>query len=120
MTNHAASATVILFMSAYSAAGMASDAREKADVITVRNGDRITGEIKSLAYGRLTLETDSMGTVNIEWPDVVRVESPQKFLIEDTGGNLIYGHIDRDPQAGYLSVAGTGPVVHRVELSWLI
>jgi putative salt-induced outer membrane protein YdiY len=116
MKHHAASFTALLLLASYSAAGTASDAREKLDVITVVNGDRITGEIKTLAYGRLTLETDSMGTVNIEWPDVVRVESPQQFLIEDTGGNLIYGHIDRDPQAGYLSVAGTGPVVHRVEL----
>jgi hypothetical protein len=116
MKHRAVLTTTLLVMTAYAAASLASDAREKVDVITVLNGDRITGEIKTLAYGRLTLETDSMGTVNIEWPDVVRVESPQEFLIEDTSGNLIYGRIDRDPQAGYLSVAGTGRVVHRVEL----
>lgn len=90
--------------------------REKADVIVVLNGDRVTGEIKSLAYGRLSVETDSMGTVQIEWPDVVRVESPQRFLVEDVNGNLLYGQIAPDPQQGYLAVAAGGAVTRRVEL----
>ncbi len=90
-------------------AGVAeADAREKVDVVVAFNGDRLTGEIKSLAYGRLALETDYMGTVQIEWPDVIRVESPQEFLVEDTGGNLLYGRIDRDSEPGYLVVAGGG------------
>jgi len=90
--------------------------REKLDVIVTFNGDRLTGEIKSLSYGRLALETDYMGTVQIEWPDIVRVESPQEFLVEDTAGNLLYGHFPADPQAGYLAVAGAGPVTRRVPM----
>jgi putative salt-induced outer membrane protein YdiY len=91
-------------------------AREKVDVVVAFNGDRLTGEIKSLSYGRLALETDYMGTVQIEWPDVVRVESPQEFLVEDTDGNLHYGRIDRDPESGFLVVTGGGEG-HRVGMA---
>jgi putative salt-induced outer membrane protein YdiY len=86
------------------------------DVVTVRNGDRITGEIQSLAYGRLTVETDSMGTIQIEWPDVVRVESPQSFLVEDTEGNLLYGKLPADPEGTHLSISGGGGITRRVSI----
>ena len=48
-------------------------ARSKSDVIHLVNGDRITGEIIELKFGELTLKTDSLGTVEIEWPDVARI-----------------------------------------------
>jgi hypothetical protein len=98
------------------APGALADAREKVDIVVVMTGDRLTGEIISLAYGRLTFETDYMGTVQIEWPDVVRVESPQEFLVEDVDGNMLYGHIARDGEKGYLAVAGADNVTRRVGL----
>lgn len=91
--------------------------RAKKDVITVMTGDRLTGEIKSLAYGRLALETDYMGTVQIEWPDVVRVESPQDFMLEDVEGNLLYGSIAADPETGYIAIAGRDRVTRRVAMA---
>lgn len=93
------------------------EGREKKDVITVMTGDRLTGEIKSLSYGRLALDTDYMGTVQIEWPDVVRVESPQEFMVEDTQGNLLYGSIAADPESGFIAVAGRDRVTRRVEMA---
>ncbi len=50
-------------------------ARDKTDVVILKNGDHVTGEIKSLDRGKMTLSTDSMGTVQIEWEDVARVTS---------------------------------------------
>ena len=91
--------------------------REKVDVVVAFNGDRLTGEIKSLAYGRLALDTDYMGTVSIEWPDVLRVESPQEFLVEDTDGNLLYGPIVADPQERHLAIAGTDGVTRRLAMA---
>ncbi len=100
-----------------------ASSREKVDVIVAFNGDRLTGEIKSLSYGRLALETDYMGTVQIEWPDIRRVESPQEFLVEDTDGNLIYGAIAADAGTGEIAVAAADgtrrsvPMAHVVRLS---
>jgi putative salt-induced outer membrane protein YdiY len=111
-------AAAVLTSAAYLSTPVALAAdRDKVDVIVVLNGDRITGEIKSLSHGRLSVETDSMGTVQVEWPDVVRVESPQEFMFEDVEGNLLYGRIAADPENGYLSVTDGGPVMRRVPMS---
>ena len=49
--------------------------QRKSDLVTLYNGDRVTGEIKSLGNGVLKLSTDSMGTVNIEWQEIASVKS---------------------------------------------
>jgi uncharacterized protein DUF481 len=66
-------------------------AREKTDIVVLRNGDRLQGEIKSLKYGRLRLGTDSMGDLSIEWPDVVAVRSRYQFTVESADGGLLVG-----------------------------
>jgi hypothetical protein len=88
--------------------------RGKVDVLVLKNGDRVTGEIQSLAYGRLALDTDSMGTVQIEWPDVVSLESAQGFMIEDVSGNLFYGHFAVEPQSGHVAVTGADQITRRL------
>lgn len=109
-------AMALLCLALLNPAAAAANEREKVDVVVVRNGDRLTGEILSLAYGRLALDTDYMGTVQIEWPDVVSVESRQGFMIEDADGNLLYGHLPGDPAEGYLAVAGSDSIARRVAM----
>src|SRR5688572_33351633 len=113
MSRGCAGASIVALLCTHAGPALADD-REKVDVVVTFNGDRLTGEIEALAYGRLTLSTDYMGTVQIEWPDVIRVESPQEFLIEDVNGHLLYGRIERDAEKGYLAVAGVDKVTRRV------
>ena len=40
--------------------------RDNTDVIVLKNGDRVTGEIEQLEYGLLRLATDDMGTINLK------------------------------------------------------
>ena len=47
----------------------------KTDVVTLGNGDRITGEIIELLAGRLEFKTDDVGTIEIEWVKIVRIEA---------------------------------------------
>jgi hypothetical protein len=68
-----------------------ADARDKTDVIVLRNGDKVTGEIKKLEYGLLELSTDHMGTVKIEWDQVASVQSGFSFDVERIGGGRVYG-----------------------------
>ena len=84
------------------------DAREKVDVIYVKNGDRVTGEIISLEYGELSVKTDSLGTISIEWPDVTSVESAQGFILEDLYGGRYYGTLETDASTKQLTVAEEG------------
>ena len=91
-------------------------AREKIDVIYVVNGDRITGEIVSLEYGQLSVKTDSLGTINIEWPDVRSVQSKQKFILEDLYGGHYYGSLSTAAGSGKLTVEQEGADAEQLEL----
>ena len=66
---------------------------QKTDIITLANGDRITGEITSLARGRLELKTDDIGTIAIEWDNIVHISSPRLFEVETTDGRRLLGTV---------------------------
>ncbi len=89
-------------------AALPAPARDKTDVIILKNGDHVTGEIKSLSEGMLSLKTDSMGTVQIKWEDVVRIKSGYQFRIEDINGRLYYGALEPAPEARSIQVVGPG------------
>ena len=75
-------------------------ARTKSDIVSLNNGDRVTGEIKNLEHGKLRISTDSMGEVLIEWDNIVSIESDFDFQFESTDGLRIVGQIEptRDPK----------------------
>src|SRR4051812_8238575 len=63
----------------------------KTDVIILRNGDHLTGELKELARGKLTFETDDAGTVAIEWDKVKSVTATATFEVDDLDGGQYFG-----------------------------
>lgn len=66
---------------------------DKTDIVGLVNGDTVTGEIKSLEFGALSYSTDSMGTVSIDWEDVVSVTSKQSLQVELTDGTRFFGQL---------------------------
>ena len=81
-------------------------ARDKTDVITLDNGDHITGEIKSLEHAKLRISTDSLGTIYAEWDDIVSVTSRFEFEIELTDGSRYFGSIVKNTVGDQLLVSG--------------
>ena len=67
--------------------------RDNTDVIVLKNGDRVTGEILELEYGQLRLSTDDMGTINIEWAAIATIDSQYTFDVEQAGGRRHAGVI---------------------------
>jgi hypothetical protein len=63
----------------------------KTDIVVLKNGDRITGEVKNLERGKLAFSTDTMGTVYIDWLDIEEVFSTVGQAIELTNGQRFYG-----------------------------
>lgn len=77
----------------------------KTDIITLYNGDKVTGEIKHLFGGLLNLSTDSMGTIQIEWQEIARVESRFHYEIRLTEGRRYYGTIEDPLRPGEMTIS---------------
>ena len=87
-------------------------AREKSDIITLVNGDRITGEVKQLLLGVISVKTDAMGTVSIEWNKVTKLESRQIFEVENGNGEKYYGFLTpADEKGRFQIILADGTVV---------
>jgi hypothetical protein len=96
-----------------------ASARDKTDMVVIANGDSIHGEIVELAYGQLSLKTDSLGTIHIEWPDVRSITSGYRFFVEQIGGVQYFGSLEPADEAGYLLVRNVGGGTHRLEMTHL-
>jgi putative salt-induced outer membrane protein YdiY len=69
-------------------------ARPATDKVTMKNGDRITCEIKTLEAGVLKVNLDYVdGTISIDWLKVARIESPAMFLIQLADGSIYSAHV---------------------------
>ena len=68
---------------------------ERTDVVYLKNGDRVTGEIKSLYRGRLEFKTDHMGTLLIDWEDIREIVSDIAQSVELTNGQRFYGPLNK-------------------------
>jgi len=82
--------------------GKVAEGQPKTDSVWIRNGDRITGEVKSMARALLKYSTDDLGTVSIEWNNVTRISSTATFEVRVSSGHKYYGT---------LGLATTGRVV---------
>lgn len=63
----------------------------KTDIVLLKNGDRVTGEVKGLERGKLEFSTDHMGKVYIEWADIEQILSSTGQAVELTNGQRFYG-----------------------------
>ena len=67
-------------------------AREKTDVLVMKNGDRLTGEIKGLDEGVLYVSFDYiLGTSSMQWSKVAYLQSKQLFIVKTTDGSVYTG-----------------------------
>jgi len=82
--------------------------RDNTDIIVLKNGDRVTGEIVELEYGQLRLETDDMGTIKIEWSAIASIDSQYTFDIEGIGGQRYSGLIATSADGQSLVVSDEG------------
>jgi hypothetical protein len=67
---------------------------QKTDVVTLRNGDSITGEIREMTLGQLRLNTDAAGNIYIEWPQVAGLRSTRMLEMELASGIRVFGNLE--------------------------
>lgn len=63
----------------------------KIDTIYFQKGDRITGEVKSLASNYLKLSTNDVSIISIKWNKIDSVKILSKMRIVLTDGQIYYG-----------------------------
>src|SRR5262245_5390743 len=77
--------TLIIFICVVS-----TQAKRTDDVVTMKNGDQLTGEIKSLQRCELKFKSSYMAeAVRLDWSKVERLESKDQYLVLLTDGKLI-------------------------------
>ena len=69
---------------------------KRHDTIIMKNGDRLTGEVKRLEQGVLYIETDYFsGSVGVDWLQVAKVESKATYQIVLKDGKRLTGTISK-------------------------
>ncbi len=67
----------------------------KDDIIYMKNGDRLTCEIKGLTSGALQVSLDYVdGTISVQWSRVARLESTKLFIVRLTDGTVYTGSLN--------------------------
>jgi putative salt-induced outer membrane protein len=79
----------------------------KADQVTLKNGDRLSGDIESGDGKVLLLKTDYAGEITIQWDAVVGIESTENLNLTLKDGTKISGKITTSD--GKFVVAGAAP-----------
>jgi hypothetical protein len=87
----------------------------RTDVVRLINGDDVTGEVKSLEFSELRFSTDSMGTVSIEWEEIVSLTSDQSLQVEVASGTRYFGNLLPASADGLIAV-GRGENVQELEI----
>ncbi len=96
-------------------------ARESTDVIVMKNGDHLTGEIKGLNAGVLYVSMQYiLGTSSVECSEVARLESKQLFLVKTQDGSVYTGTLNtantegnRPMEIEVAATPGKGVVIER-------
>jgi len=85
---------------------------KKTDRIYLKNGDRITGEIKELSQGLVRLKTDAIDTIYIKWEDINYVQSDKWLSVELTDGTRFFGQAAvPDEESGLMQIkTQRGPI----------
>src|SRR5438270_4953993 len=84
--------SLVLFMLLVSAVRM--EAKKRGDLVVMKNGDRLTGEVKKLENGILYVETDYFsGSIGLDWSQVDRLRSSASFQLLLKDGSRVEGTV---------------------------
>lgn len=67
---------------------------QRTDLLVLKNGNHINGEIKKLEYGQLTYKTDDAGTITVKWKDVMKLKSSDSFELTTEEKYVFLGSLD--------------------------
>lgn len=88
--------------------GALASSRSTTDIVYMKNGDKITCEIRSLEKGQLTIKPDyTSSTIALDWEKVDHIESKQTFIVTDPKGITYTGALEHDKASKDLTIVST-------------
>jgi hypothetical protein len=97
-----------------------TDAQGRSDVVTLANGDRITGEVVRLDRGRLDYKTDDASTLYLEWDKVSRLVATRQVEVLTTDGRRFLGSLGQAKDRSIAVVTSEGEVLLQMSEATLI
>lgn len=94
-------------------------ARDKTDVLIMKNGDRVTCEIKGLDSDTLYISVDYiLSTLSVNWAKVDHVESKQLFIVKTQDGMVYSGTLSTPKAQGDrpIHIEVVNPTENKVEI----
>src|SRR5271155_4420600 len=71
---------------------------KRHDVVIMKNGDHLTGDVKKLENGVLYIETDYFsGSIGLDWLQVEKLQSTADFQVVLKNGKRSAGKIEKVP-----------------------
>ena len=90
-------------------------ARESTDVIVMRNGDHLTGQIKALNGGVLYVGLPYViQTLSVDWSKVAHLESKQLFIVKTEDGSVYNGTLNSSETAPRPPYRGPEPIAEKL------
>ena len=86
-------------------------AQGRTDVVSLANGDRITGEVMRLERGRLEFKTDDAGTLYLEWDKLASVVATRFVEVVTVDGRRFLGSLGRSADRSITVVSPDGTTV---------
>ncbi|NEU09569.1 DUF481 domain-containing protein [Flavihumibacter sp. R14] len=67
---------------------------QKTDKVSLKNGDVVTGEIKSLKFAKLSFDMTGPGTIQIKWEEVIKIKSNKTYQVTMHNGEVHITSLD--------------------------
>jgi uncharacterized protein DUF481 len=83
-------------------------AQGRTDVVTLANGDHITGELIRVERGRLEFKTDDAGTLYLEWDKIASLVATRFVEILTTDGRRFFGSLGTSADRSVTVVGSAG------------
>lgn len=81
-----------------------------ADVVTLKNGDRVTGDLVTIQGGTLQLKTDKLGTISIPMASVAAYSATKPVAVITKGQTPMQGMLQLMPSGDWQVTAANGQV----------
>ncbi len=94
----------LLLVALFSLWALPLRAAPKTDIVIFNNGDKLTGEVKSLKRGQLNLNTEATGTIGIEWDKISNVVTNQRIQVETIDGTRYFGTLTSSKKSSRIIV----------------